>query len=52
MTQSQTTFLNSNGIVTARQANIERFEHWMKHIVKNVHAYDNGKMTPAYDKID
>lgn len=52
MNQRQTNFLNQNGIITQRQVNIEKFEAWMKEKVKNIYAWDNGKMTPAYDRID
>lgn len=52
MTQSQTNFLNKNGIVTQRQMNIDKFEAWMKYKVRNVFAYDNGKMAAAYEHID
>lgn len=52
MTQSQTNFLNKNGILTQRQQNIERFEKWMRERVKNIYAYDYSKMAAAHEHID
>jgi hypothetical protein len=54
MTQSQTTFLNSNGILTPsqkRQQNLDRFYDWMR-MVNNVHLADVRQMDAAYQKID
>lgn len=51
MTQTQTNFLNQNGIQTARQRNIERFDEWMKNLNNKFYS-DDARMEAAYQLID